>query len=118
MLVAPLHLRGDYFRRSRALAAERADWICRHALYYSSADIAEALDTSRGAVRNVVWRWRKGKPRKVRPSVGLQFGWVGPAVNRMPWPALDALEAHCARTGLTMAEALADAWVERVEAGR
>ena len=120
MLVAPLHIRGSGKTKSMAVKRERANWILRQSRYHTQGKIAAALGVTPCAIASFLWRNRKGKAptQRLEASDGIQLGRVGPAVQRMPWPALDALEAHCARTGLTMAEALADAWVERMEASQ
>lgn len=54
-------------------------------------------------------------PASYRSNIGergIRVGHLGPVVLRMPWPAQDALEARCARTGETMAEALVAFWAE------
>ena len=43
---------------------------------------------------------------------GIRLGHLGPVVLGTPWPVQDALEARCAKTGETMAEALVSFWAE------
>ena len=121
MLVAPLHIRGklDAWADQRR-KDDRRVWIERaRDAGYTRPEIAAALGIRVNAVSDISpGKWTPGRSCSAIRARGIRFGNIGAAVQSLPWPALDALEAHCARTGLTMAEALADAWVERMEASR
>lgn len=121
MLVAPLHIRGKIGRWESPHRKElRRRWIeDKRMAGHTRGEIAAALGIRIRAVSNITpGDWSPGRSCSAIRARGIRFGKIGAAVQSLPWPALDALEAHCARTGLTMAEALADAWVERMEASQ
>lgn len=113
-MTAPEHIRGS-LRHKPAQAADRAEWLRQNWHLCPPAEIASALGLD---LRNLYKIARRlGLPRRPKDRAnfhyrGLHVGNLSRAILSMPPAAQDALERRCAKTGETLAEALAAAWVE------
>ena len=114
-LTAPSHLRGPLHRfRSSPVSAERGAWIvARRKEGHGTAEIAEALGISHQAVCRV--SGLHGYARQRGPGcelerlnrAGIRLGNVGPAFTAMPPEAQDRIASIAAKTGCTIAQAMA-----------
>ena len=115
VLKAPAHLRGKIGRWSpQALKDERLEWV-RKNTHHHTENIAAALGI--GQTRVCRLRAQAGVKRNELSREGIFYrrikaGYVMSAVLAMPPEAQDALEARAAKTGQTLAQVLAEAWVE------
>lgn len=118
MLTAPAHICGRMRGRiSQDIVDARRDWIAAaHDDGASAAEIADALGVGPQTVRQ--WLKAAGRcplrcigPHNAR-NRGVHVGRVGAALTRLPRAAYDRLEARCARSGETLAEALVSFWEE------
>lgn len=115
VLTAPEHLRGKIDRWSpQSLKEERLEWI-RANKDAARGDVAKALGVAQPALsrlRRKAGIEKKPPRREGIDERGIKAGSVMPAVLAMPPEAQDALEARAAKTGQTLAQVLAEAWVE------
>lgn len=114
----PAHICGRMRGRiSQDILDARRDWIAAaHDSGASAAEIGDALGVGPRTVRQ--WLKAAGRCPLRRPGVhnassrGVYVGYVGAALTRLPPAVYDRLEARCARTGETLAEALVSFWEE------
>lgn len=118
VLVAPEHIRGPMRRETdEALKQARVEWLQSLPADTLGTEVARALGISDSHASMLVRQHRGPRaPQPARRSVyrrGLKMGWTAEAVvNGMTWDQQDALEARCAKTGETIAEALVAFWAE------
>lgn len=113
VLVAPAHIRGKASRTN-------GPWIQQHRLAWINSlpetvkvgEVAAALGIDRSWAGRLMKDAAKHRvPGRANFSGrGVRAGSAVSAILSMPHPAQDALEAHCARTGQTMADALVELW--------
>ena len=116
-IAAPAHLRGPISWHDAPRIAARAEWLKSLPAGVHYRDLAQALCISDSSasrlIARVVARPRRRTSRTAIRNRGVHWGVIGPAVLRgMTHMQQDALERRCARTGETIAEALAAFWVE------
>lgn len=116
-IAAPVHIRGPISRHDALRTAARAVWLKSLPPGIHYRDLAQALCISDSAASRLIARVlappRRRTSRTAIRNRGVRWGVIGPAVLRgMTHMQQDALERRCARTGETMAEALAAFWVE------
>ena len=113
VLVAPEHIRGKASR-------QHGPWIQQHRLAWIASLPAGTTDAEVGQALGISKQWAgrlkqqaaasRVPGRKAIHARGVKAGSAVAAILSMPPSAQDALEAHCARTGQTMAEALVELW--------
>ena len=115
VLKAQDHLRGKIDAHApQELKDERLEWI-RANSRARKADMAEALGIPLSCTYRLCYAagLRKvGASRKGIKNRGLHIGSALAPILAMPAEAQDALEARAAKTGQTLAQVLAVAWVE------
>lgn len=116
VLVAPEHIRGkiSHFADPQR-KADRIAWLKALPEGTTAAQIADALGIKRCSVwdllKNAGLKRERPPSRNNTQGRGVRVGHITNAViDGMTWQQQDALEAHCARTGQTMAEALVALW--------
>lgn len=117
VLSAPAHIRGRISYHEAPRIAARAEWIKSLPPGVHYRDLAMALCISHSAASRLIARFiarpQRSTSRTNIRNRGLHWGTIAPAVLRGMTPAQqNALEGRCARTGETMAEALAAFWAE------
>ena len=118
VLVAPEHIRGPMRRETdEALKQARVEWLQSLPRDIRRRDVAAALGISDHSVSVLMTRHcgpKQPRPYRIDVSMrGVRFGALSEAVvNGMTWDQQDALEARCAKTGETIAEALVAFWAE------
>lgn len=118
VLTAPAHIRGPMRRETdAALKQARVEWLQSLPRDIRRLDVAAALGISHHSASVLMTRHcgpKPPRPDRINVSLrGIRFGVLGEAVvNGMTWEQQDALEARCAKTGETMAEALVAFWAE------
>lgn len=112
VLVAPEHIRGPMRRETdEALKQARVEWLQSLPRDVRRLDVAAALGISPDAASTLMNRHcgpKQIQPNRLRVTLrGVQFGVLSEAIiNGMTWEQQDELEARCAKTGETIAEAL------------
>lgn len=116
VLVAPEHIRGkiSHFADPQR-KADRIAWLKALPEGTTIAQIADALGIKKSStlelLRNAGLKRERPPARNNIQGRGVRAGHITNAViDGMTWQQQDALEAHCARTGQTMAEALVALW--------
>lgn len=118
VLVAPEHIRGKFESVSNPeRAAARLAWLASLPRHLKGREIGQALGLSKTTVNKLLQQVRepveRTPRRKDNAQRGVIAGFVKDAViNGMTWEQQDKLEARCAKTGETMAEALVAFWAE------
>lgn len=117
MLTAPAHIRGTMPPTTPAhLLAERFAWVTEQlANNLPVRDIAQALGIRCATVHRIAgYKKTRNKPHPSMTvnSRGIRIGNIGSELLSLPVQTYDRLEARCARTGETLAEALVSFWVE------
>lgn len=108
----PAHICGKLRRETpEAIKRERIAWVASLPPHLQILDVAALLGVSPSQAGVICAK--AGKPsrptsRKSIRTRGLEWGHVSPAVMDMDRAHQDRIEAHAARHGLTMAEAMAD----------
>ncbi|WP_313349805.1 hypothetical protein [Paracoccus sp. (in: a-proteobacteria)] len=123
MLTAPAHLRGRMPESIHdPLRIERNAWIAaRAAEGHTRRAIGDALGVTHQTVSSVLCRrGLKSKRGPARPtqwvtSAGIQLGSVGPAFVRMPDAAQNHIANIAAKTGCTIADAMAQCVTDAME---
>ena len=113
-MTAPEHIR-DCLRNKPVQVADRDELLRQNWHLRTPAEIASALGVGRPQVYKIARRLGLPCRPKNRANFhyrGLHVGNLSRAILSMPPAAQDALERRCAKTGETLAEALAAAWVE------
>lgn len=116
VLVAPAHIRGPIRAEgSEALKRERAAWIASLPASATQADVAAALGITKTPAGSLLRRHRPAVakiPNRSRVRTrGLRAGRVEESMmSYLTWEQQDALEAHCARTGQAITDALVELW--------
>ena len=118
MLTAPAHIRGTMHPTTPAhLLAERFAWVTEQlANNLPVRDIAQALGVGCATIRRIAGyetvRRNKPHPATTANMRGIRFGNIGSELLSLPVETYDRLEARCAKTGETIAQALVRTWVE------
>lgn len=118
VLVAPEHIRGKFENVSNPeRAAARLAWLASLPPHLKGREIGQALGVHKTTVNKLLQQVREPVERTPRRDDHARRGVVAGSVTRsvingMTWEQQDALEARCAKTGETMAEALVAFWAE------
>lgn len=116
VLTAPEHIRGkiSHFADPQR-KADRIAWLKALPEGTTIAQIADALGIKKSStlelLRNAGLKRDRLPARKGINDRGIRVGHItNSVIAGLTWQQQDALEAHCARTGQTVAEALVELW--------
>lgn len=118
VLVAPEHIRGKFENVSNPeRAAARLAWLASLPRHLKGREIGQALGLSKTTVNKLLQQVREPVERTPRRKDNARRGVIAGSVKDaviagMTWEQQDKLEARCAKTGQTMAEALVAFWAE------
>lgn len=113
-LTAPEHIKGRLYT-AHDLVAARDEWLRQNWNPCAVGKIASELGITLRQVYKIARRLGLTVRQPARDNFrnrGLRLGIVSKAVLSMPSAAQDALERRCAKTGESLAEAMAAAWAE------
>ena len=118
VLVAPEHIRGKFESVSNPeRAAARLAWLASLPRHHKGREIGQALGLHKTTVNKLLQEVREPVERTPRRENHARRGVIAGSVSRavikgMTWEQQDRLEARCAKSGETMAEALVAFWAE------
>lgn len=116
VLTAPAHIRGKISNFSDPQRkADRIAWLNSLPEGVTTLQIAEALGIRKSSTLKLLKDAGVTRTAKAARCCfyyrGIAAGNIAESIiNGMTWEQQDALEAHCARTGQTMAQALVNFW--------